>query len=81
MFGLKVLIFNLKVWSSGLRVQFGCSFSFPGTIKYFLLVEREGLDLKVRSFGVEGTIVCLFSSPEIFRCFLLIEKEVLNLEC
>jgi len=50
-FDLKILIFNLKVWSSGLRARFGCLFSSPGTIRCFLLIEMEGLDLEVDPLG------------------------------
>ena len=78
-FHLKVLICDLKIRSLGLRAQFVCLFSSLGTVRCFLLIEREGLDLKFRSFGVEGTIVCLFSSP--VRCFLLVWKEGLDFEC
>jgi len=62
---LKVLIFDLKVQSSGLRAQFGCLFSSPRTFRCFLHVEREGLILKCWSFGVDGMFVCLFSSQDL----------------
>jgi len=69
-------------WTSGLlglRTRFVCLFSSPATIRCFLLVNREGLDLKIWSFGVESTFVYLFSSPKIFIYFRFVERKGLNL--
>ena len=73
-FHLRVLIFDLKVRSLGLRAWFVCLFYSSATFTRFLRVDREDLDLKVWSFSVEGTFARLFSSPVILRCFLLVER-------